>query len=220
MSLRSPSGAIFLPCAVLLLLVQSWGTWKLRRYPVIPHTPPLAEFPSAINGWKSIGFLSSDSQPLRTLSADEILTRNYKDQKSGRTVTLLISYYRTQLRTHPAYHSPENAPNTGWSYLFSTIIELPADSNQAVPVRCDLVVRGQDHRLVLNWLQTKTRVLTDAQKLHLYRTIDAIFHRRTDLAFVQIVTPVVDGESDQANQTVVEFAEGVRRRVQALLFAP
>jgi EpsI family protein len=220
MSLRSPSGAIFLPGAVLLLLVQSWGMWKLRRYPVIPHTPPLAEFPLAINGWRSIGFLSSDSQPLRTRSADEILTRNYNDQKSGRTVTLLISYYRTQLRAHPAYNSPENPPNTGWSYLFSGVIELPADSNQAVPVRCDLVVRGQDHRLVLNWLQTKTRVLTDAQKLHLYRTIDAIFHRRTDLAFVQIATPVVGGESDQAKQTVVEFAEGVRRGVQALLFAP
>ncbi len=205
MSPQFRSGAILLPGAILLLLIQSWWMWSLRRNPVIPHTRSLAEFPLTLNGWRSADSVTPAPK------ADQVLSRTYKYEQNGRTVTLLVAYYRTQLGSHPIYASLD----TGWPALSSTIVALPPDFTR---VHYDLLVRDHDRRLILSWFQTKTRILSDEQKLHFYRTIDAIFHRRTDLAFVEIAMPVVGGESDHGSQALVDFACAVRQQIQALLF--
>src|SRR5689334_25242116 len=120
MSPQFRSGAILLPGAILLLLIQSWWMWSLRRNPVTPNTRSLAEFPLALNGWKSADSVTSAP------NADQVLSRTYKDGQNGRTVTLLVAYYRTQLGSHPIYVSP----NTGWTSLSSAIVALSPDSNR------------------------------------------------------------------------------------------
>jgi EpsI family protein len=221
MAPRSPLGAVYLlSAAALLLLLQMWLMRELRRDPVIPQTRPLDEFPLTAGRWRSTGPVPAELDLLRTLNADEILSRSYKDDNTGLSLTLLVAYYRTQLHLNRQYDLEEYLVDKGWSQLESTIIQLPQESNETVPIRYDLVLRGRERRLVLRWFQTHERVLADGQKLHFYRAVAAVTNRRTDLATVQIVTPALSDRPEQEGQIALEFAQQVVKLTTAILFRP
>ncbi len=216
---RSPIGAIcLLSAAACLLLLQIWFLRDLRRDPVISQTRSLDEFPSIAGHWKSTGPAPPSRELLRTLNADDLLRRNYKDGNTGLTMTLLVAYYRTQAHVNQQYDLEEYLPDEGWSELYSAVVQLPQKSTYAVPIRYDLVLRGQERLLILRWFQTKERVMADGQELHFYRALNAIANRRTDLAAVQIVTPVLTDPPKQAGENALDFAQQVVALTAATLF--
>lgn len=218
---RSPIGVIvLLSGAVVLLLFQIWFLRELSRDPVISQTRSLDEFPSTAGRWRSTASVPPSPELLRTLNADEVLSRTYKDGKTGLTATLVIAYYRTQLHVNRQYDLDEYLPDEGWSPLYSTIVQLPQESHKAVPIRYDLVVRAQERRLILRWFQTKERVLADGQDLRYYRALNAMTNHRTDLVTVQIAMPVLTDSLQPARESALDFAQQVASLITATLFNP
>ncbi|MFZ0594684.1 MAG: exosortase C-terminal domain/associated protein EpsI [Bryobacteraceae bacterium] len=218
---RSPAGVIFLlSAAVLVLVLQIWFQRDLRHDPIISQTRSLDEFPSIAGRWRSTGPVPPSPALLRRLSADEILSRNYTDGKTGLTISLLVAYYRTQLHLNRQYDLEEYLPDEGWSQLYSAIVQLPQKSNYPIPIRYDLVIRGQERLLILRWFQTKEKVLADGQDLHFYRVLNAVANHRTDLAAVQIVTPVLIDPPKQEAENALDFAQQVVNLTAATLFSP
>jgi EpsI family protein len=217
---RTPLGVILLfSSAAFLLLLQTWFLRDLRSDTALPQTRPLAEFPATAGHWRSSGFVTLSRESLRSLNADEILSRNYRDDKTGFTLNLLIAYYRTQLHLNQHYDFEEYLSDDGWGQLRSNVVQLPQKSNTTASIRYDLVLRGRERRLILRWFQTKQRILADGEGLHFYRALNAIFGRRTDLARVQIVWPNFVDSSKQANQDAFEFAQQIITSIEATLFS-
>jgi EpsI family protein len=136
----------------------------------------------------------------------------------GCVVSLQIAYYRTQADVHQQYDFGEYLPEEGWSRISSSVIRLPLREGGTVPIRYDLVARGPERRAILRWFETKERIVSDSGRLHVYRIVDTIWRRRTDLARVQIVAPQNEKEAEQASPTAIGFARRVVEEATALLF--
>jgi EpsI family protein len=216
---RSPIGVFcLLSTAVLVLVLQTWLMRELRGDPVMPRARPLDEFPLAAGQFRSTGSITAQPELIPPLKADEFISRSYKDEKTGLMLTLLVSYYRTQSYLNQQYDLDEYLIDEGWSPLESKIIQLPQGSGKAVPIRYDLVFRGRERRLNLRWFETQERVLADGPKLHFYRVLDTVTHHRTDLAVVQIGTPVLENRHEQACQSALELAQQVVNLIRSALF--
>jgi EpsI family protein len=203
----------------MVLLAQLWMMSAMTREPVIAPPRSLDSFPPQMGQWTFTGSAPTEKEIPPITGADAVLSRNYISEACECMVSLQIAYYRTQLEVHQQYDFGEYLPEEGWSRISSSVIRVPLEGG-AIPIRYDLVARGNERRAILRWFETKERIVADSGRLHLYRILDTIRRRRTDIARVQIVASDEKKGAEQASQNAIAFARPVVEETTALMFHP
>ena len=192
----------------VVLLAQAAVFYGSSRREKTPPHRPLREFSFTDSNWAVRQDVELDKDTLEVLKADDILSRVYQNQSTGRLATLFVAYFETQ-RTGKAPHSPKNClPGTGWVPSQSGMIDIPI-SGQPEPIRVNryVVSRGQNESVVLYWYQARERIIASEYSAKIFTVADAIRYNRTDTSLVRVVVGVNDGNARDAADTAVSFVE-------------
>jgi EpsI family protein len=190
-----------------VLLAQAGLFYGFSRKENIPDRLPLAEFRLAGTTWKSVQDIDIPDDEKDVLKADDLLSRVYQDQSSGRIATLFVAFFDTQ-RTGKAPHSPKNClPGAGWAPSRSEIVEIPVpDQTQPIQANRYIVARGDNQSVVLYWYQSHNRTVASEYLAKYYTVTDAIRYNRSDTALVRVVVGVSGGDTEKAIKTATDFA--------------
>lgn len=172
--------------AALLVAAGILGMQELSHgEPVVPRTP-LSEFPMRIGRWSGEN-LPITHRILVAAGLDEYVSRIYQDPDGG-SVTLFISYYRSQ-RTGETIHSPKNClPGAGWQPLTSRRISIAVPNHTPVVANEYVIDRGINRLLVLYWYQERGRDIASEYAAKFWLSYDALFRDRTDGGLVRVTT--------------------------------
>jgi EpsI family protein len=173
-----------------------------------------------IGEWTSTAPASIEKEAQPVGGADAVLVRNYRSQTCGCSMSLQITYYRTQAEMHQQYDFGEYLPEEGWSRISSKLIRLLPAGGQSAAIRYDVVARGSERRALLRWFETRRGAMVNSERLHLYRIWDAMFHRPSDLARVQIVAAGEKKRAELVSPNAIAFAQRVMEEITSLLFRP
>ena len=198
------------PARVLtvVLLAQFAGGFAVSRKENVPSSRPLEEFPRQLGSWTSVQDGVVEKEIRDVLRADDILTRTYADQQSGRGANLFVAFFRSQ-RTGQTPHSPKNClPGSGWTPSKSDLLTIPIDGRaEPILVNRYVVSKGDEKSVVLYWYQSRSRAIASEYRAKFYLVADAIRYNRTDTALVRVVTPVVRDDVSGATDTATRFVQ-------------
>ncbi len=201
----------------VLLIVQGALLYSSIRPEAVPPGRPLAQFPQAIGSWHMTRQGVIEQEVLDVLKADDVLTRFYGDQNTGRQADLYIAAFRSQ-RNGKAPHSPKNClPGSGWLRLDSSEIRVDVGAAAPIPVNRYLISHGDQRQLVLYWYQSRDRAVADEFKAKFWVVADAIRYDRTDTAIIRVIVPVVDRDTDSAERVAVGFVQTIYPTVRQFL---
>lgn len=190
-------------CGVLMMQELSHGQ------PIVPHVS-LSAFPMKLGDWSG----REVRIPTRVLVAaglDEYVNRLYRDP-AGNTVTLFISYYRTQ-RAGETIHSPKNClPGAGWQPLTSRRLVVPMPGRSPLVMNEYVVARDIDRLLVLYWYQERGRDIASEYAAKFWLSYDALLRNRTDGGLVRVTTPLSPGRA-RAESRAVDFVKLIDPRL-------
>lgn len=191
---------------VSLLLFATWGyTKNFSHVPEIPLKRPLSELPMVLEKFHGRTLTLSDDV-YRILRPTDMLFREYI-AASGEEVEVYVSYHGKQTSEfHP--HSPRICmPASGWSQSATEqkTISL-ADGRNVQAVRTEYV-KGMNRIIFLYWYQTGGRFMASEYLQKFSMIADAMFRRRTDIAFVRISTTVDKDEAAAAEKRLENFVK-------------
>lgn len=172
---------------VSLLLFATWAyTKNFSHVPQIPLARPLSELPVVLGKFYGRTLTLSDDV-YRILSPTDMLFREYVTG-SGEKVEVYVSYHGKQTsKFHP--HSPRICmPASGWIPGGNTRKTISLSKGRNVQAVQAEYVKGLDRMIFLYWYQTGGRYMTSEYLQKFFMIGDAIFRRRTDIAFVRIST--------------------------------
>ena len=176
-----------------------------RRTEVPVSRPDFDSFPMTIGSWRAVVDPPLDEAVLKTLGADDYLSRVYY-QPDGAAVGLFIGFFATQ-RQGDTIHSPLNClPGAGWEPVSQGRLVIPAVGGSAANIEVNryVVQKGLDRQMVLYWYQSHGRVVASEYKSRLLLMADAIRLNRTDGSMVRVIAPIrhdADGAEAEAMAT-------------------
>ena len=192
----------------MVLVAQAAIFYGFSRAETLPYHRPLAQFSLDNPDWRLAEEMPLDKETLDVLNADDILSRAYSNRTTGKVATLFVAYFETQ-RTGKTPHSPKNClPGSGWipSQSGSLSIAVPGLA-QPLDVNRYIVSRGQNQSVVLYWYQNRSRVIASEYAAKIYTVADSIRYNRSDTSLVRVVVGVVDGNTEAAQETAVQFVK-------------
>lgn len=173
---------------------------------IIPQRPPLASFPSTLDGWNSSDVqITQDVRDV--LGPGDFLLRDYRDAGSNRDVYLFIAYFASQ-RAGDTIHSPKNClPGAGWAPIQTGRITINAPGHAPFQANRYLIAKSDDRQLVLYWYWAHNRAVASEYAAKFYLVTDSIRMHRTDGSLVRLSMPMAPGESvESAQQNLVAWA--------------
>lgn len=169
-----------------------------------PLIKPLNRFPKQIGAW--FGRESRfDQRVYDILGVDDSFLADYTNPQ-GRSINLYIGYYQSQ-REGDLIHSPKNCmPGAGWKIMQTTTerVEL-VDSGQTIEVIKMILQKGPHKQAVYYWFHSRGRIIASEYAQKVYLVIDSITRHRTDEAFVRLITPITNGEQEEAFKDLKGF---------------
>ncbi len=225
MEIREEGGSLVLkflnstPARVvtLLLILQGALLYSSIRPEAVPPGRPLADFPTTIGSWRMVKQGVIEQEVLDILKADDVLTRIYADEKTGRGADFYIAAFRSQ-RNGKAPHSPKNClPGNGWLKLDSSEIQIDVGAAAPIPVNRYTISHGDSRQVVLYWYQSRDRAVADEFKAKFWVIADAIRYDRTDTAIIRVIVPELDRDADAAEQTAINFVKTVYGTIRQFL---
>jgi EpsI family protein len=192
----------------VVLLAQAGIFYGFSRNENLPPHRPLSEFSLNNPNWTLLQDVQLDKDTLEVLKADDILSRQYRDNQNGQVTTLFVAYFETQ-RTGKTPHSPKNClPGTGWTPSQSGIIDISVPGRaKPIPVNRYVVSRGQNQSVVLYWYQARNRVIASEYYAKIYTVADSIRYNRSDTSLVRVVVGVDNGDTQSALNTAISFVQ-------------
>ncbi len=201
----------------VLLILQGALLYSSIRPEAVPPGRPLAQFPKTIGPWQMAREGVIEQEVLDILKADDLLTRIYVDPTIGRSADLYIAAFRSQ-RNGKAPHSPKNClPGNGWLRLDSGEIQIDVGAAAPIPVNRYVISHGEARQVALYWYQSRDRAVADEFKAKFWVIADAIRYDRTDTAIIRVMVPVIDRDSDSADQTAIGFVKTVYGTIRQFL---
>jgi EpsI family protein len=195
--------AALVACGILLMQGLSHGE------PVISRVP-LQEFPEKIGNWVGRE-IRIPARIVADAGMNEYVSRVYRNPR-GKTVTLFISYYRSQ-RTGETIHSPKNClPGGGWQPLESREISIPMANGSRVVANEYVIARDAQRMLVLYWYQERGRDIASEYAAKLWLSVDAITRHRTDGGFVRVTTTLKNDRAS-AERLAISFVRLIDPRL-------
>lgn len=192
----------------MLLAVQAFGSFAIdRRKENAPNAFALKDFPSLIAGWEMRKDYPMEEEVQKVLKATDYLVRDYV--KANSLANLYIAYFQSQ-RSGIAPHSPKNClPGNGWVEESSDRINIDVPGFAPIEANRYTVQKGEVRSVVLYWYQSRQRTIASEYKAKVFVMADAIRYNRTDTSLVRVITQVVGGNKDLANQNALQFARDV-----------
>jgi EpsI family protein len=188
------AGLMLLTAALLGFAQQSRDVPPLRSF---------TEFPRQIGDWQGrVGMF--DPEVYSVLGVDDSFLADYHNG-NGDMINLYIGYYQSQ-KEGDLIHSPKNCmPGAGWG-VARVDHELIPTANGDVRVIKLLLEKGKEKQLVLYWFHSRGRIISSEYWQKIYLVMDSMTRRRTDGSFVRLITPIQDGNTLQAADTLKHFA--------------
>ncbi len=153
----------------------------------VPPRKKFLTFPLQIGQWH--GTISYFDQSIYDeLGVDDSILISYSSPDK-KQVQVYIGYYQSQ-KEGSVIHSPKNCmPGSGWE-ITSTMTEEVKIPGSTVNLIQLVIKKGLDQQIVLYWFQERGRYIRSEYWQKIYLVWDAIFHKRTDGAFIRLIAPV------------------------------
>jgi exosortase D (VPLPA-CTERM-specific) len=184
--------------------------WQLapQRAPIQPQRTPLALFPLEIGGWRGHR-QTLEKNVEKILAADDYLLMNYSRSDGTEPVNFFIAYFKKGLS---GVHNPEQClPGGGWelsNWTTSTLSTLRTPSGALLAVNRATMRNDASRGLVYFWYNAHGRSFTNGYLTKLYTLVDSVTRRRADGALVRVITPISDGETEEAaSERLRQFLE-------------
>ena len=182
-----------------------------RRTEVPVSRPDFDSFPMNIGSWRAVVDPPLDEKILKTLGADDYLSRAYY-RPDGAAVGLFIGFYASQ-RQGDTIHSPLNClPGAGWAPVSQGRLVIPAVGGSAADIEVNryVVQKGLDRQMVLYWYQSHGRVVASEYKSRLLLMADAMRLNRTDGSMVRVIAPIRhEADAAQAEALATAFVHAL-----------
>jgi exosortase D (VPLPA-CTERM-specific) len=194
-------------CLVLLGAVGLAGLFVTTRSEVYPERRSFAAFPNSFGEWRG----RSSSIPIdvqKGLGFSDYIISDFA-KPDGRPVNFYVAYYSSQ-RSGISPHSPSVCiPGNGWQITEFERIDI-RNNDKLLPINRAIIMRGSDKQLVYYWYEERGVTLANEYLSKVLLLKDAILENRTDGALIRLITPVFQGESEQAaDARLREFASKV-----------
>ncbi|MBF0468883.1 MAG: EpsI family protein [Desulfamplus sp.] len=142
------------------------------------------------------------------LGVDDSVLATYRTEKKG-SVHLYVGFYQSQ-KEGDLIHSPKNClPGSGWN-ITQTAIEsidvLDGKESKNIDVIRLRLEKDSQKQVVLYWFHSRGKIVSSEYMQKIWLVIDSITKHRTDEAFVRLISPVVDDES-QTIERMKAFAK-------------
>ncbi len=190
--------AVLLAGGIFINWFQQRGETKVERR-------PLAELPAALGDWRQKG------DPLRFGEATESVlrvsdyTQRYYTLPDGRLANLYVGYYASQ-RTGVTYHSPQNClPGAGWVMRDPELIEIKTPAGKTFTANRYRIENGTFDEIMIYWYEGRGRTEASEYRDKINTVWDSVFRRRSDGAFVRVMTSV-RGDEPAATRAAVDLS--------------
>jgi EpsI family protein len=189
----------------VVLVSQAVLSYGFTRQEVIPTNKPLSAIPTRIGDYQLLQEGTVEKEVMDVLKADEVVTRSYGRAGGSAPPHLFIAYFKTQ-RAGQAPHSPKNClPGSGWVQEMSDTHKIDIPGRDPIEVNRYVVAKGENRSLVMYWYQSRDRVVASEYNAKFYVVADAIRYNRTDTALVRVVIPIVNGNTQAAQDEAENF---------------
>ena len=200
---------------VIVIMVITLGVTSMASHSeLIRPNKSFNSFPMEIKAWKGHrGQL--DSEVYNILGVEDYVLADYF--RGANKVNFYLGFYQSQ-KEGDLIHSPKNCiPGAGWSISHTKIETLGINSQGEVTKVAYMVVeRGAKKQMVLYWFQSRGRIIASEYMQKFWLVWDSIFRRRTDGAFVRLMTPVTNTEAETL-MVLKEFARELYPHLKAFL---
>lgn len=143
--------------------------------------------PEKISKWKNFEEQSIKPMVEQILGVDDYIWRQYKSN-NGDLLDVYISYF-SRIDASKTYHSPLNCmPGSGWSIYKIESIPIKLSNGKDVLVNSLTMKNGVKELQAIYWYQCRGRIIDTEYKERIYRTLDSIFKRETNGAFIRIIS--------------------------------
>ncbi len=197
----------------VFLCLQLFVFYALASRPEkTPMVGPLANFPTALDGWMGTRDYPIEQDTLDILRADDTLDRLYVDSRGNRGVILFVAFFNTQ-RYGQSPHSPKNClPGSGWEPV-AGMSSRPAlqEPGEAQPIVINKYVteHGDERSVTLYWYQSHSRIIASEFAAKFWSIADSIRYHRSDTAIVKVTIPVSNGDVETATKTGYDFTRAM-----------
>lgn len=218
--LQEFKGLVHRPLAVHMLVLFLCTTGLYFTQQRITTTQPVdplqsfARFPDIIGDWQG-NRVYLERRILDQLWADDYITGNYRNTKTGNALHLLVTYYEYQTTKHTA-HSPTSCLLSG-GWVMEKKEELPPSpaSGRDFPIR-RMVMNLDKSRIISNfWFEQRGRVITNEYMNKAMLIWDGLSKQRTDGALVRAEMYLLPGQSIEEGQMILDgFLKDLRSTLQ------
>lgn len=159
----------------------------------------LNSFPLIVGEWAGVKSTITDTV-LDALDSTDYALIDYTNE-SGDQINFYVIYYANQTKGK-SIHSPETClRGGGWEFLESNQVEIFDNYF----VNRSLLSNNERQLLSYFWFTCRGRNLTNAFELKFFNFWDRLISGRSDGSLVRIITPVTNGNIDDADLKVTRF---------------
>jgi EpsI family protein len=190
----------------LLLAVLIIGgvfiNWFERRGEAEVERKSLADVPQKLGEWRQKGDgIRFDEQTESVLRTTDYTMREYY-LPDGREANVYVGYYASQ-RSGATYHSPQNClPGAGWVMLQPERIEIKTPAGKTFTANRFVIENGVYKEVLIYWYEGRGRTEASEYKDKIHTIWDSVWRRRSDGAFVRVMTSVGDNEHESAQAAI------------------
>ncbi len=202
----SPSKAVWITLGAILAL-QAAALRRASGPEMSGQIPDLHMVPLQLGRWNALGEENLESRVTEYLKPDDYILRDYLDRTDGAAVSVFVAYFKS-LQSNYGPHSPRVClPGAGWLVRSSKIAPLAVPGRQqGIPVNEYVLEKGADHILVLYWYQNDRDVWAEEFHAKLQMLPDLMYHRRSDVSLVRVITRLAGPDSENGQKRCIEFA--------------
>lgn len=187
----------------LLLVAFSFMPNYLISAKQLPEDLGLSSFPTRIGNWQ--GKLQElDQGILDSLWADDYVFGVYKNQQTGNSLQLLVSYYSSQGVQHTAHAPTSCLLGSGFSLQGKATLASNPEGDRNFPVQQMLLEKDRQRVLSNFWFDQRGRVITNEYLNKFYLFWDGLTRRRTDGALVRVEMNLEPGQSPAEAQKILD----------------
>lgn len=198
----------FIASTGIILLAALLSFFVAQRVEIVPSRQSFFGFPLAMGEWRGQD-TGLPPEIVEALKVTDYLSVDYVNARDGGAINLYIAYYESQ-RKGASVHSPRSCiPGGGWEIERIGSAALPING-QSRPINRLVIAKGTSRQLVYYWFQQRGRRLTNEYLVKWYILVDGIAENRTDGSLVRIITPMREGESEEAaDARLTRFAQTI-----------
>ncbi len=182
-----------------------------------PPRTSFSEFPLELGAWSCGEREGMEERIQRNLRVTDYLICSYRRATQNDLVNVYVGYHETQVRTgggggetSSVIHPPRHClPGSGWDIIDSGVAPLGLPDPGTIHVNRLIIAKGETRALVYYWYQSRGRVIAEDWRKVLYQFWDRATRHRTDGSLVRFTVPVLRGDVDRADASMLELASEV-----------